>query len=601
MLFFSSIIVVAFSAWVFAMGIPNEMFVFGNTIAGFLCFIPLYFVLFKSKSYLTSAFFYSTFVTFTHLFSSFWLVNFQDFAIFTLGASSVAYFFLAVPFGIFFHYIFKSARLQIRPFLFALTITMWEYFKSSGFTAYPWGVIAMTTLKLSTFIQMADVTGVWGISYMMALIGAMESEFCLALCGFTNGLKKGASYNWQYKKRELCKRFTLVREKPNRPLLPSMFFVLFLISLINFYGVFSLNVEETPEKTISLLLVQQNADPWYDFFDSSIKVGQNLTRKGLKECEKEGKDVDLIIWSETSLSIAYEDYKDVYENTPNDDPFIPFLQEHKVPLLVGTQIRGKDDRHEVFNGVVLIDHYGDVLDSYAKMQLVPFAEFLPFMDSPIVQKLFDKLVGFSSGYHQGYRYKVLKIQNKKGKDISFATPVCYEDAFPALCAGLHEKGSDLLINLTNDSWSRTDSAEYQHFAIAYFRAIELRTTLVRSTNAGYTCAVDPKGNVMASLPLFQEGFLHIEIPLYSHKTTPYALFKDWLPLLLFILLIHYICKEQKVFVKSLAEYSHYNYHWQKTEASLQKENTLSFKKSIKLSYKQRLAIRVNTTFPYQKN
>ena len=252
----------------------------------------------------------------------------------------------------------------------------------------------------------------------------------------------------------------------------------------------------------------------------------------------------------------------------------------------------------MFNGVVLIDSDGDVLDSYAKMQLVPFAEFLPFIDSPIVQRLFDKIVGFSSGYNQGYRYKVLKIRNRKGEDVRFATPICYEDAFPSLCAGLHEKGSDLLINLTNDSWSRTDSAEYQHFAIAYFRAIELRTSLVRSTNAGYTCVVDPKGNVVASLPLFKEGFLHVEIPLYSHKTTPYALFKDWLPLLLFIILICYLWKEQRVFVRRKSEYSYYSYHWEKIENSLEKKGNAQFKKSIKLSDKRRFAVKVNTILPF---
>ena len=227
------------------------------------------------------------------------------------------------------------------------------------------------------------------------------------------------------------------------------------------------------------------------------------------------------------------------------------------------------------------------------MQLVPFAEFIPFIDYPLVQKIFDKIVGFSSGWAQGSVYKLFNIKNKEGKEIYFTSPICYEDAFPSLCASLHNKGSDLLLNLTNDSWSQTDSAEYQHFAIAYFRAIELRTSLVRSTNAGYTCVVDPKGNITAGLPLFKEGFLHVEIPIYSHKITPYALFKDWLPLLLFIILILYIWKEQKVFVKERAEYSHYNYHWEKT-------NDILYKKSIKLSYKRRLGIRINTTFPYER-
>ena len=269
-----------------------------------------------------------------------------------------------------------------------------------------------------------------------------------------------------------------------------------------------------------------------------------------------------------------------------------------MPILIGSPTRGKDDKSEEFNSVMLISHTGEVIDTYSKMQLVPFAEFMPFIDNPIVQKFFDKIVGFSSGYAQGYHYKVLKIKNSKGEDISFATPVCYEDAFPSLCASLHGKGSDLLINLTNDSWSCTDSAEYQHFAIAYFRAIELRTFLVRSTNAGYTCVVDPKGKVIASLPLFREGFLHVEIPLYSHKTTPYALFKDWLPLALFIILLRYIWKEQRVFVRRQDEWSYYDYHWNSTDESVDKMFTHSFRKSIMLSKKRRVCIKVETIFPF---
>ncbi len=557
MSFFASFFTVILSAYLFSVAIPNEIFHFGNALAGFLCFVPLYLVFFKTKSRIQTALFYSFFVSATHLMSSFWLINFQDFAIFTLGASTLAYFMLAFPFGIFFHHVFSNSSLQLRPFLFALGLTLWEYFKSSGFLAYPWGTIAMTTLSLKHFIQFADVTGVWGISYMMALISAMEGECVLALFGLTEGFKR-------------CN----LQKSKNRPLLAPLFITLFLVLIINVYGALALHNKETPERGISLLLVQQNSDPWYDFLDESLKSGQDLTREGLKKFPNS----DLVVWSESSLSMAYEEYKSLYESTPNNDAFIPFLKEIKKPILIGTQLRGKDDESETFNGVVLLDEDAEVLGSYAKMQLVPFAEFLPFIDHPLVQKFFDRLVGFSSGYNQGAHYKIFNIKNEEGERINFACPICYEDAFPSLCASLHERGSDLLINLTNDSWSKTHSAEYQHFAISYFRAIELRTPLVRSTNSGYTCVVDPWGNILADLPLFKEGVLNVEVPIYSRKTTPYALFKDWLPTLLFIILIRYIWKSQKLYTKRKNEWAHVAFHWQK-----EKEKT--FKPSIKRSAK----------------
>ena len=120
---------------------------------------------------------------------------------------------------------------------------------------------------------------------------------------------------------------------------------------------------------------------------------------------------------------------------------------------------------------------------------------------------------------------------QNGNDVRFAAPICFEDAFPTLCADLHNQKSNILINLTNDSWSKTASAEYQHFAVAYFRAIELRTPLVRSTNGGYTCVVDPVGNITASLPLFTTDALSVSVPIYPYQPTFYAQWKDWLPAL----------------------------------------------------------------------
>lgn len=564
MSFLLSLIIVIFSAVLLSLGIPNEIFHFGNSIMGLICFIPLYYAFFRSNSKHKTALMYSFFVSLTHLFSSFWLINFQDFAIFTLGASTIAYFVLAYPFGLFFNYIFKYSDIKHRPFLFALTITLWEYFKSSGFTAYPWGVVSMTALNLHTFIQFIDVTGVWGLSYVLALIGAMETEVILAFFGLTEGFKKNKK----------------------RPLMQPLFLTIFLIFIINTYGFFALQNNESPTKNISLLLVQQNIDPWYDSMEESVKVGQRLTREALKE----NKNIDLVVWSESSLSRSYEDYKDWYKFIPNDDPFIPFLKEIKLPILIGTPLKGKEDPSKTYNGVALIDENGNILQTYSKMQLVPFAEFLPFIEHPIVKKFFNRLVGFSSGWAQGQIYKLFNLKTKKGYDVSFTTPICYEDAFPSLCAGLHEKGSDLLINLTNDSWSKIESAEYQHFAIAYFRAIEMRTSLVRSTNGGYTCVINPKGEILGTLPLFKESTLNIDVPIYSHKTTPYAFFKDWLPLLLFVILIQYIWKKQTLYIRKQKEVLYYTFHWKKDFSEI-------FVKSIKLSERRVRCTKITPVSP----
>ena len=90
------------------------------------------------------------------------------------------------------------------------------------------------------------------------------------------------------------------------------------------------------------------------------------------------------------------------------------------------------------------------------------------------------------------------------------------------------------MNITNDSWSATKSAEYQHFIMSSYLSIEYRTTLVRSTNSGYSVVVDPKGNIIADLPLFEEGVMALSVPIYQRKATFFSRYGDWFAYLLFV-------------------------------------------------------------------
>ncbi len=84
--------------------------------------------------------------------------------------------------------------------------------------------------------------------------------------------------------------------------------------------------------------------------------------------------------------------------------------------------------------------------------------------------------------------------------------------------------------MTNDSWSKTRSSEYQHYVASLFRAVENRVYLVRSTNSGVTAVVDPTGQTVAGpLPYFTEGHLNVSVPLPKTRTlTAYNLYGDWL-------------------------------------------------------------------------
>jgi apolipoprotein N-acyltransferase len=126
-----------------------------------------------------------------------------------------------------------------------------------------------------------------------------------------------------------------------------------------------------------------------------------------------------------------------------------------------------------------------------------------------------------------------------------------------VCAGFYRNGADILINLTNDSWSKTVSSETQHFVASRFRAVENRRVLVRSTNGGVTSVVDAEGRMIASLPLFIQAALPVLVPIQISSTpTTYFLLGDWFPALMAVLVLAFLLYDTAVGVRRRGRSGH---------------------------------------------
>ncbi|MEL3908622.1 MAG: apolipoprotein N-acyltransferase [Treponemataceae bacterium] len=517
MSFLNCIVLSVLSSVVFAFALPNEVLNFGSSVLGFLALIPLYAVFSKAKNRKTIAVCFGIWVALVHLMGSFWLGFFKDYAIFTLGASSVAYFVLASAFAPAFYEALHLKNKNLRPLFFAIVLVFWEWFKSNGFLGYPWGTLEMTAFNAHWLKQIADITGVWGISFVIAFTSASFAQVILSI---TEELAKG----------KLSKDCVISQ-------LRVLACVCFLCFVSGLYSFVSFKKPLKQVDSLKVAIVQPNSNSWEPDYEKKIKELIDLTESLLVNSE----NPDLIIWNEGSLPCAYPLSLVYYFTTPENYTFVDFMLKNETPLLAGTAmpVAGSENSNGVpqffTNSVCLISPEAEVLDTYAKAQLVPFAEYMPFIEKPFVQKFFKSLVGFSSGYLPGKNLNLISLRKKDGGVINFSAPICFEDAFPSLCASLHNLGSELMINLTDDSWSRTDSAEYQHFIVASFRTIELRTTLIRSANAGYSCVIDPKGEVTSDLPLFTSAGLYADVPIYEYTTTFYTRFKDWLPIICYLL------------------------------------------------------------------
>jgi apolipoprotein N-acyltransferase len=157
------------------------------------------------------------------------------------------------------------------------------------------------------------------------------------------------------------------------------------------------------------------------------------------------------------------------------------------------------------------------------------------------------VVGLEGGWTMGTESTVMEIGTPSGRPLRFGVPICFEDAFAYVCADFIRNGADLWVNITNDSWSRTVSAETQHFAAARFRTVENRRAMVRATNGGVTSVIDAEGRMIASLPLFEEAYLAIEVPVQiASGSTTYQVLGDWFPAVCALFLLAFLVLDRSV-------------------------------------------------------
>lgn len=250
-------------------------------------------------------------------------------------------------------------------------------------------------------------------------------------------------------------------------------------------------------------LMQKREDP-----------GEGLRRHLRLTQELKEKGVELVVWSESSVTFAV-----------NERMYGPFMQDRigrklGVPAIFGGVIyRTSPDndptKERWFNTALATNREGAVTGRYDKQFLLAFGEKLPFGETfPILHKWSPH----SGRFSQGTSMDSLKV-DIGGKTRSITTLICYEDILPGFANALVNHGDpELLVNITNDAWFGDTTEPWEHLALAQFRAIEHRRYLVRSTNSGVSAVIDSAGRVLSHTPTFQPARLDETVHFLRGKT-----------------------------------------------------------------------------------
>jgi len=335
-----------------------------------------------------------------------------------------------------------------------------EYIRSHLFTGFGWALLGYSQYLNLVSIQIADITGVYGVSFLIMTVNVAIKE----VLGFRSevlGRKKQAVFM-------------------------IMFCSVFLIGAL-LYGYYRLN--QTPntqhQTPIKVSIIQGNIPQelkWQSYSQEFI-----LDRYIKLSKEASLHKPDLIIWPEASSPGFLFKQADawIFQNMFN------LAKELKANLLIGTIVIDKSD---YFNSVVLIDSYGAIIKRYDKIHLVPFGEYIPLKRTLPFLKTIVPIGDFAGGRE----YTVFKVTSRKpqaASQDSFSVLICFEDLFPELSRRFVKNGAGFMVNITNDAWFGRTSSPFQHLALSVMRAVENRRFLVRAANTGVSCFITPEGTI----------------------------------------------------------------------------------------------------------
>jgi apolipoprotein N-acyltransferase len=371
--------------------------------------------------------------------------------------------------------------LAVYPAVFALVARKWEkdpllwafgipglwvtleWIRAHAVTGFPWASLGYSQTPLNTLIQIADITGVYGVGWLVVL-----GNTALMAC---------------------------FRRSRGWAAVVAVFIA--CIGGATLYGAQRIETirhleEQSAPWTVAVL--QGNIDQslkWDKTFQQeTLQRYKDLAQASVEHVPRP----NLLVWPETAIPFFYGVDEDLTAQVDN------MVREIGVPELFGSPaVTFVDGKPRLQNRAYLVDERAKMVGSYAKQHLVPFGEYVPF------QKLLffvHRLVEAAGDFMPGRNQPLLVLDGHK-----IGALICYEGIFPELARSEARQGATCLVNITNDAWYGRTGAPYQHMEMARWRSVEFRMPLIRAANTGISTIVDATGALCGTIPLGEQGQL----------------------------------------------------------------------------------------------
>ena len=352
---------------------------------------------------------------------------------------------------------FKKLDLIPRSFVLASLWTVLEFIRANLFSGFGWVVLGYSQYKNLWLFQIADIVGVYGITFLVMLVNLVIFETIKAVLN---------------KRKEEMARLRRLQMITGGILIVCLLYGCWIFQTTQF------------STTVKVSVVQPNIPQkikWDEKYLPSI-VDQTLKLTD----QAAMAHPDIILWPETSLPGILSEHPSFLQRIQ-----LKAMDLH-TPIVMGS-ISENLDRY--YNSAVLIGEDGTIRGHYNKIHLVPFGEYLPLR--PLLGWI-NHYIGLED-FTSGKEYTIFTVGQSEKR---FGVLICFEDTLHDVARNFTKAGAQFLMNMTNDAWFMDTKEPFLHMAQSVFQAVQNRRSLVRAANTGLSGFIDPLGRVMA---LAQDG------------------------------------------------------------------------------------------------
>jgi len=468
---------------------------------GWVCLIPLLLLVRVPRK---------TRLMYTAIYCSGLLFTMLSFQWMRLGDPSmyVAWIALAIYVACYFPLFVLLTRTAVHRFQIPLPLAapvLWvglEYMRAYLLTGFSWYYIGHTQYRWIELIQISDITGAYGVSFLVVMLAACFADLLPASL-----MRLFKLFPLKQTPEEQCMDQISLKQIVQTAVCLSLFFAVLGYGYVR-------RSQAAFQDGPRTALIQGN-------FPTSVKHDPNAWRSiYLKHQILMGAAVryqpDLIVWPETMFrwplierngktnqelqTVAPEVPLEKWSESSVRKALTNMSQEANAALVIGLDtISAGDTKVDHFNSAAFVRPDYGLVSRYDKIHLVPFGEYLPLKETLPFLSIFSPY-GASMGIEPGKH-----AANFEYKNWNFAPVICFEDTVPHLVRSMvnqsaepnsTEKSIDCLVNLTNDGWFHGSSELDQHLITAAFRCVENRTPMVRAVNTGVSAIIDGDGMIV---------------------------------------------------------------------------------------------------------